>query len=438
MCLKRIFRAVGLAAAVIFTTQAVSATFEPIYVEGPFDTDKKLENFLRRFKDKLGIGDDFIPNAKLIRRFGYEFEPFPCYADKTCGDKKTAGYVYKIIEIDQSSTEAEVAAAVATLRYDDCSFFGPSGLYRDAVLDNLAIYHVDIGGKIRICGGILGKHDIGSIEGVVRVFVNLDRFEVKLKDKLAPVRFRPTHSYDVDGEILGFINIDSLFGKLFIAAIGFTINPTLGLISNFLIKTPDLDLPQAAEAVAGFVEAYQASLSSLSDFLAKAETIKLVTQLYVSVPDRTRLQVSGGQLQLRIVSRAAVSQVLYEYYHSVKVDEIKILNSLGDDPEIYLAQPGDSLWTIAGRKYDHPEFYHLILLWNQQLHNRLRPSDSITLLPIFEAYGGQDDMILPGESLWVRWKSDSKGLSWSEYRKTMKPRRSPSPDRIFPLQTLRH
>ena len=115
--------------AVLIATSAMavakSSEFPPVFVDRPFDNAKKLQDFSDKFGDQIDITSDFVKNAGLILKFGYDFELEPCWSDRSCSPKSPAAWVYKTAEIDLSSTENELRSAAARMRKE--SWLGKSG-----------------------------------------------------------------------------------------------------------------------------------------------------------------------------------------------------------------------------------------------------------------------------------------------------------------------
>lgn len=424
--------------AVLIATSAMavakSSEFPPVFVDRPFDNAKKLQDFSDKFGDQIDITSDFVKNAGLILKFGYDFELEPCWSDRSCSPKSPAAWVYKTAEIDLSSTENELRSAAARMRKEGCSFINVSSLSRTALIDNVAIYRTNISGKKRACDDLLGKHDIASISGHALLFLNLKRFDVLLNSGRPSVEINVNHEIHVESEFFGLIDVNSFLGKALQFAVGQTIYPGLGILFLINFDTPQIDTLAAANQIALFQESFRLTGLSFNDFLAKSETLKLITRNYVSDSSRTKLKGERQNLSLFSVSKSPVGQEQLTAYYSTKSNEIAILSSLGTTPKHRQVVKGDTFWKIALEEYGHPDLYHLLLAANPSLKERLSPGDVVTLPPRFEMFGRNDNFIRPGESLWGRWKRDPRGLPWKTFQQAMKPLRSSHPDVIYPLQ----
>jgi hypothetical protein len=417
--------------------QAFADDYSSLSVVNPFGTEAKKNAFYEEYHTKFNISEDFLSNSGNILEFGYRFELTACAVSKTCARDEDAAVVYRESLLDQSRVEQDVRVAIQSMRKDGCSYVNFSDPTRVATFDDQVIYKSEISGKVRACLGLLGTHDIGSIEGSVLATISLQRFDVSVNGSEPPLRLTSSSSIDQSTKLFGLIDVNSDLGKALAFLGAYAVSgPFLSMVLAPELNLPDPKSDVATNMIARFTDEVARTGMTYNQFTKEIEKLLLIMQQYRSDPVRTGFRDVDGKLIVKIVNKAVVPWAQLESYYSWKVDEIEALRTLGDPDRQYVVQKGDTLWSIAKNNYRYGEFYQMIADWNRIDQNKLVVGQTLVLRPFYKAVGSKENLVVPGDSLWKLWKANSRGLTWKDFRKFAKPLRARSDAMIYPLQEL--
>ena len=402
---------------------------DPLCVDEPFGTDKKLTSFLNKYHPPTG----FISYAQLLKFYGYRFDVPQCVWDKNCADNSPGGSAFRIMKVDMGSIEDQVRLLVSQMQKGGCSYVTLSSPARSFQGNDLVIYSIDFNAAKRWCDNILGTYTLASVSGELLVFVRLIKDRVILSEQQSGINIKVDHTVNVqESKVLRFFNANGLIGQFLSVFIG-TAQPVFRIFGSKIFDQPNFAFADAGNVIAAFVAEFNKRSQSYAGYTKFADGI-IAPIYFLSVPETKFIALADGKLGLQLTGEAALNSNVSLYYHERKLNEIHMLSTLGEDDEMRMVKAGDTLWKYAVEKYGNGFFFNTILGWNYTLGGHLHPGDVVVLKPYYVIYGAVEGMVRPGDTLWSMWKRSRSGMTWREYVAACAPPGMRSPALIYPLQ----
>jgi LysM domain len=376
---------------------------KPQYVENPFGSQKSIDAFRDYVAAKsldlglnIQIPGEFYKAAPLIQYWGYQFTPI-----------ENAYKVAFVQKYDAKGMLKALVDVVGTVGHSNCSSYHA----RNPQISAITLKEIDaiasIDGTENVCVNLLVgevKTWVGDITGSAngKITYHLDSNAVdptgKYKGSLVadtPVVNGEAHAKSVFG-----IDAGTVGGQLLTAISHLALAPivlvrdkfdqsawnTINIFNGGLWKADSLSISQVlyAEASKGHVLS-----SGYTKFIAQVNQFTWGSPHFFQLSDMETGFM--GSIQEPVLQEAFETNVNFGYESEIVLadidQELRLLRSFGENPQLVTIVRGDTLWKAASRTYGSPFYYAMLAAANnldRTTHRSLRPGKTLIAPPLYK------------------------------------------------------
>lgn len=443
---------------------SVNISHPALCAEQPFENESAIRRLIEVFPDLAEPdSESTLETLREIIRYSYEFASFdrcPYSVPEHCfGSDYIA--VRRVVVFPIDGITEDIVAEVAAREQSGCS----SVRFPNTALISVQRLRLIFGGGIHarkfFCDNILGKHLVGEARGHWSLSIPISvtgptqfvlRPVVGEVDDLGIIRsLDPITDYRLsDRDLLGFIDIDTFFGRIFNTLfVEFDLSPIKILLTWFGESTPTEAIQDFSREI---MDLYRITPLLQSAFDEPSEAFLEIVgdrdplRRYEFFIDANRtgfhqMDLSGSDIQYHIVQVTYVPREVVDLTYGFFAQDVELIDSWSDaDGRTVEIGEGDTFWQVAENIYGRGELHSMLSHFNPHISDSdlLWPGEEVNVPPLWRIVElhRSGSIVERGDTLWARYIEEESELNWSVWLNQYSD--LVNPDLVMPGQVVVH